>query len=454
MSAITPKLAGAPSGAATQTPVVEFRDVVKRYAFRGSLVAHLKALAGRGDDDGPGFVALDHVDLRVHRGERVGICGRNGAGKTTLLKLVVGSSSPTAGDLRVNGSVQALMQLGVGFHPEFTGRVNVRSALTHLGLSGERLTLAAEEVGEFVELGEFLDQPLRTYSLGMKARLMFATATAVRPDILVIDEVLHSGDPYFTTKCADRVKSMVAAGSTLLLVSHSPQQMMQFCDRVVWLDHGKIVQDGDSVDVLNAYEAFIERTSERIFTQRDGALDATPSDTRAEDHADLTTTLSDGRVVHSWPGKEGVRIGRIDFVEAGLETPTLRMGDPTWFDLDLHTHREGEYALRYILTVWRSDGRRAARVENTVDRFRSAAGETRTVRADLGPMQLGPGDYTISVSVYDLLDEDSTEGGRTVRFDVLSRAIRFSVRAADGDAPAPSAALPGPWHMASSPGAR
>jgi len=169
----------------------------------------------------PEFPALDDVTLTLHKGERVGIVGRNGAGKTTLLKLITGNFRPSKGTVRVEGRVQALMQVGLGFHPEFTGRENIRSSLLYNGLSGEAFQAAVADVIDFVELGEFLDQPLKTYSLGMSGRLQFAAATAIQPEILIVDEVLGAGDAYFSAKSAERMERFAESGCTLLLVSHS-----------------------------------------------------------------------------------------------------------------------------------------------------------------------------------------------------------------------------------------
>jgi len=147
--------------------------------------------------------ALENVSLMVRRGERVGIIGRNGAGKTTLLKLITGNFSPTRGTVVVNGSVQALINIGLGCHPEFTGYENIRASLVYNGLAEAELDAAIADIVDFVELDEYLHQPIKTYSLGMQSRLYFATATAIRPDILIIDEVLGAGDAYFSAKSAD-----------------------------------------------------------------------------------------------------------------------------------------------------------------------------------------------------------------------------------------------------------
>src|SRR5688572_23340088 len=174
-------------------PAVELVDVHKTYRLDRQ---PLRRLFGQ-PRPGATFDALRGVSLRVEKGGRLGIVGRNGAGKTTLLKLLTGNFAATRGSVTINGSVQALMQVGLGFHAEFTGYENARSALLYNGLSGAALEAALADVVEFCELGEFLHQPFSTYSLGMRLRLQFAAATAVRPDILIIDEIMVAGDAYF-----------------------------------------------------------------------------------------------------------------------------------------------------------------------------------------------------------------------------------------------------------------
>ncbi|RDD60138.1 polysaccharide ABC transporter ATP-binding protein [Ferruginivarius sediminum] len=210
------------------------------------------------------FSALRGVDLEVKRGERVALIGRNGAGKSTLLKVITGAIPQTAGRREVTNSIEAIFDAGVGFHPDLTGRANVESALKlrlHSDLS--RWREAVEDALDFAELGEFADQPVRVYSKGMQARLSFAVATAIRPDIVVIDEVMGAGDAYFSAKSARRMKSLLGGEGTLLLVSHSTGLAMQFCDRAIWIERGEIVKQGSALNVVKAYEQFIEnlRTS-------------------------------------------------------------------------------------------------------------------------------------------------------------------------------------------------
>jgi lipopolysaccharide transport system ATP-binding protein len=209
------------------------------------------------------FWALRGIDLELYRGDRLGIIGRNGAGKSTVLKLITGSLAPTEGRVEVYGKVQALIDAGGGFHPEFTGYENIRAALTYQGLGPVAIREAEAEIAEFTELGDFLEQPLKTYSLGMQARLAFATATAIRPEILVIDEVLGAGDAYFFARSLERTRQLVESGASVLIVSHALDHIVRFCDTAIWLERGRIVKQGASLEVVKAYEQHVRLLEDR-----------------------------------------------------------------------------------------------------------------------------------------------------------------------------------------------
>lgn len=215
------------------------------------------------------YPALGGIDLCINRGEKVAIIGRNGAGKSTFLKIVSRIIEPTEGKIVVNGQVHALLSIGAGFHPDFTGRENVYSYLEHMGVSGSSADLKVEEIINFAEIEEYIDQPIKTYSTGMGTRLMFSASTAIAPDILIIDEVLGVGDAYFTKKSFDRMKDLCEkGGTTLLLVTHDVYAASSFCDRMVWIDRGRIIQDGQCDSVVQAYEASIRLQEEERLRQK------------------------------------------------------------------------------------------------------------------------------------------------------------------------------------------
>jgi lipopolysaccharide transport system ATP-binding protein len=246
---------------------IRFEQVGKMYkVFSSKLDTALDALSlptlGR-ESRYREFWALRDIDLDLPRGARLGIIGRNGAGKTTLLKLVTGNVSPSEGTVTVNGDVQALLETGGGLHPEFTGRENIRASLGYLGLSRADIAEAEREIGEFTELGRFLDQPFKAYSQGMQARLSFAIATTVQPEILIVDEILGAGDAYFFTRSTARMSQLIEGGAGVLLVSHALDQVARFCERTIWVERGRIAMDGPTDEVIKAYERFIRELEDQ-----------------------------------------------------------------------------------------------------------------------------------------------------------------------------------------------
>jgi ABC-type polysaccharide/polyol phosphate transport system ATPase subunit len=225
--------------------------------------------------DKPGLftehAALDGLNVQIKKGERVALIGRNGAGKSTFLKLVTGVVSPTSGELDVNARVHALLQVGTGFHPDFTGRENVYAYLAQLGITGSAAHVRCAEAVEFAEVEEYIDQPVKTYSTGMAVRLMFAASTAISPDLLVLDEVLGVGDAYFSQKSFGRIQELCdKEGTTLLLVTHDIYSAAKLCERVIWIDRGTVMIDGDPTRVMKAYGESIRLQEEhrlRLKTQ-------------------------------------------------------------------------------------------------------------------------------------------------------------------------------------------
>jgi lipopolysaccharide transport system ATP-binding protein len=210
------------------------------------------------------FIAIDGIDLEICHGERVGIIGRNGAGKTTLLKLITGNFTPTSGKIEINGKVQALMQTGFGFHGEFTGVENIKSSLTYNGLVGDEFNAAVEDIIDFCELDDFIYQPVKTYSLGMVTRLQFAVATAIKPEIVIVDEILGAGDAYFAGKCLERMRRLTKdRDTTILFVSHDLNSVQRMCDKTIWIDRGQIVEYGDSLKIVKNYTKYIQDLEDR-----------------------------------------------------------------------------------------------------------------------------------------------------------------------------------------------
>lgn len=208
------------------------------------------------------FTALKDVSFEIRRGETVGIIGRNGSGKSTLLQLICGILKPTSGSVIVNGRISALLELGSGFNPEFTGRENIYFQGVIMGFTPEEMDARVEDIIAFADIGEFIDQPVRTYSSGMFVRLAFAVAVHVDPEVLVIDEALAVGDSSFQTKCLKRINLIRNDGASILFVTHSLEQIAHFCDRALLLDRSAFIALGETAQVLDEY---IYRTNNSLF---------------------------------------------------------------------------------------------------------------------------------------------------------------------------------------------
>jgi ABC-2 type transport system ATP-binding protein len=205
------------------------------------------------------FWALKGISFDVEQGDKVGIVGLNGAGKSTLLKLISGVMKPTEGNIKIKGKIVPLLQLGAGFDPDYTGRENIFLNGSLLGYPKEFLESKFDEIVEFSEIGDFIDVPLKNYSTGMKVRLGFSIATAVNPQILILDEVLSVGDANFQEKSEKRIKSLLNSNVTVLFVSHSAEQVKRICNKAIWLEKGKLVKKGPSDEICNMYMESIHK---------------------------------------------------------------------------------------------------------------------------------------------------------------------------------------------------
>lgn len=290
-------------------PAVQLRNVSKRFPLYGTALRQMLGYLGIGARNVRYKHAIDGINLTIGHGEKVGVVGHNGSGKTTLLRLITGFTRPSSGEVVADGSIQALMQRGYGFNDALSGIENIRNALVYNGLPAKAMVAAEADIVDFVELGDFIYHPVKTYSLGMRARLEFAAATAIHPDVLVIDEVLGAGDGYFVHKCARRMRQLVE-DTTLLLVSHSLDQIREYCDRVIWIDRGRLREDGPVDQVLANYRRYM---SEQSVTLRAAAPAVTQASVSARQHALLMEkvvamlghSVSEGVIEHfSFDGDE------------------------------------------------------------------------------------------------------------------------------------------------------
>jgi ABC-type polysaccharide/polyol phosphate transport system ATPase subunit len=233
--------------------VVTMSNLSKRFVIRKEKSLKERIVNfGRSNKHKDDFLALQNLSLDIRVGETVGLIGHNGSGKSTLLKVIGGIIRPTSGKLQRRGQVAALLELGAGFHPDLTGRENIFMNGSILGLTRKQLAAKFDEIVEFSGIGEFIETQVKFYSSGMYVRLAFAIAISIEPDILLVDEVLAVGDEAFQQKCMDKIRQFQADGCAIVLVSHSAEQIRDMCDRVVVLEHGNVIFDGDTENGLVA----------------------------------------------------------------------------------------------------------------------------------------------------------------------------------------------------------
>lgn len=243
--------------------IIELVDVVKSYKLYEKPIDRLKeALSLTHKPYHKEFKALNGISLKVRKGDAIGILGKNGSGKSTLLKLITGVLSPTSGSIHVRGKISAILELGAGFNPEYSGRENIYLNGLMMGYTREEIDRKMGDIIEFADIGEFIEQPVKIYSSGMFARLAFAVSINVDPDILIVDEALAVGDVRFQTKCIDKMKELKNKGTTILFVSHATEQVKRFCNHAIWLKDGVVQAAGESSEIADLYEDFMKYNNE------------------------------------------------------------------------------------------------------------------------------------------------------------------------------------------------
>jgi ABC-type polysaccharide/polyol phosphate transport system ATPase subunit len=330
------------------------------------------------------FHALENVTFALPRGEGLALIGENGAGKSTLLKILAGITAPSAGSFSVRGKVASILELGSGFHPEFTGRQNIVLNAAMLGLSQEELQRKMPDIVSFSELGEFIDQPVKVYSTGMAMRLGFSIATQVEPDVLIVDEALSVGDGYFQKKCMDRLRVFVDAGGTLLFCSHAMYYVSAFCQRALWLRNGRVEGLGPVSDVVRDYENFlVAKSAHSAEAVRPTAVGAAASAASAVVRSGMPA-----------------RIVSASLVEPAADL-TYRHGDDWELEVEWDAVEPG-LAFHLGVGVNRSDGVEVCSFATHVDGLPPLSGRSRyAARLRIPALPLVKGEFTLYIFLLD-----------------------------------------------------
>ena len=417
------------------------------------------------------FKALKEISFEVKKGERVGLIGRNGSGKTTLLKLICRSIQPSSGQIKINGEVQALLNIGLGFDPELTGLENVENSMQYNALSKEDYKKAKEDILKFIEMDDFIDQPFKTYSMGMQSRLMFATSTALKPDILIIDEALGAGDAYFMAKSKRRIDKLFDTGCTLLLVSHSMGQILEFCQKAIWLEKGEIIMQGDAMDVVKEYEKFLHKPinkimnndddddepsnfnellkdskkriyqpiyNRKIFRYEEDFISQEPSfyplryklpDNEKDSTDKFDYLVNDG--LSRWDsGLEGLKFCGFSISDFKNRTNDLFSLEPMKFIISIECTKMGNYECRYGIIINDYQGNIICRIWSVIDKFSLNKGDTRQFAVIFNPLQLGEGEYLIGLCCNKADDLPSPTAKHTSddRYDLINKSFSMNVK--------------------------
>lgn len=357
--------------------------------------------------------SLHEVSLKVTRGRTLAIVGRNGAGKSTLLKVITGIYRPTSGSIEVNGRISALLDLGAGFHPEFSGRENILINGIILGMSRSEIRARMEQIIEFSELGDFIDEPVRTYSSGMYMRLAFAVATHVDPDILVIDEILAVGDEHFSRKSRAKMNEFKQAGKTILLVTHDLATVERWCDEAAWLDQGRLRLTGEPHRVVQEYRDAVALAE----SQAGGGPSQLPLSglAAALPAASVSPRPEQQSVEPRATAHRGASVARVRLLDqANREVSTLDPEDCLTISLDF-TSPEEVADVGFVISISRKDGVHVCTLDTWLEDIQLPAPLHRggTVHLTLDRIGLAAGEYVVDAAIRSKSGKsyDSHQGG-------------------------------------------
>lgn len=375
--------------------------------LKSSLLNIFRMGKKRSELDAPTTVAIKDLTMRIPRGSSIGLIGRNGSGKSTFLKLVTGIYKPSSGHVSVLGRVAALIELGAGFHPDFTGRENLMLAGVMHGLSRQTILDRFDEIVAFAELEDVIDDPVRTYSSGMFMRLGFSVAVHTDPDILLVDEVLAVGDAGFVAKCKDKISELRREGKTLILVTHDLDSVERWCDEAIWLHQGEVKDRGNPRRVIDAYRHFIEKGEEQQILE-------------VEEHRASAQSEAPGANQQARWGSREVEIVGVNVRDASAtEKRVFHPEDRIEIEMS-YRFNTPESDVVFGIGLNRADGLQIFGTNTLIDRVSlGALGHEGVIRCDLHRMGLLDGAYTIDVAAH-------RQDGYP--FDYHQAAIHFSIR--------------------------
>lgn len=420
---------------------ISFENVSKTYKIYPSVKSQMLDALGfyklRGIPTKPysEFHALKEINLQVRKGRSLGIIGRNGAGKSTLLKLLTGNFYPSRGKVNICGNVQALMSTGLGFHPDLTGKENIKNALLYTNINNVKdVKDAYNDIIDFCELDEFIDQPIKTYSLGMLSRLQFACATAIKPEILIVDEILGAGDAYFSGKCAYRMRKIIKENScTLLLVSHSTQQILQFCDEAIWIEQGQIARQGEVLQVIKDYEKFIDEKGRKQTIDANSnhntencEYPCVPTIATEQQNNFIKSILEENNFVSRWATIAGLKIKEVLFLgDKGKLKDNFRTGESLSIRLKFYAEHDDLYHFKAVIVIFTEEGLWLARHISDTKVITLKKNQQAEINLEIDEVLYGNGTFILSVALYKNLDLDHMYDAEA--YDLLSRSFKIKV---------------------------
>ncbi|MBE1445675.1 ABC transporter ATP-binding protein [Paenibacillus sp. OAS669] len=377
--------------------LIDVRNVSKKFVLKKEKNVTLKEkLIYRGRERSEEFWALHDVSCQIEAGKTIGLIGRNGSGKSTLLKLMTRIMYPTNGSIKIQGRVSSLLELGAGFHTDFTGIENIYMNASILGLTKKEIDQKLQSIIEFSELEEFINNPLRSYSSGMYMRLAFSVAINVNPDILLIDEVLSVGDTSFQKKCINKLKELKRQGKTIVIVSHDNHTMEILCDEVIWLNKGKIVKSGDSKIVINEYLDFMaEEDGTRLNNQKQKQqIDESEGSTENQ--------ILNEEESNRWGNREIELTGLKLFNDKDQETYSFTSGEKVRLEIKYVMHKKNEDVV-FGIAINTIDGIKCYGTNTDIDNIKVENLSSKgTVYIDVDSLSLIEGTYLIDIAVHKL----------------------------------------------------